>query len=131
MWKELTTAISHADWIGIRAVKEISSKHSVRNGLPKRNGKTLSMGGMIEVIFKGSLRYAATNSLILSSLQNAAEIPYQQALAASEFWIYPFRENTRPKLVGEYNSPLFELLDAISTGEINESLIRLCRKYKN
>jgi predicted Zn-dependent protease len=89
------------------------------------------MGGMIEVMFNGCLGYAATNSLILSSLQNAPEIAYQQALAASEFWIYPFRENTRPKVVGEYNSPLFELLGAISPGKINKSLIRLCRKYKN
>lgn len=40
MWKELTTAIPHADWIGIRAVKETSSNHSVRDGLPKRNAKT-------------------------------------------------------------------------------------------
>jgi hypothetical protein len=48
------------------------------------------MGGMIEVMFNGCLGYTTTNSLILSSLQNAPEIAYQQALAASEFWIYPF-----------------------------------------
>lgn len=134
MWKELTTAISHfdipADWIGIRAVRETARNHYVRDGLPKSNGKSLTMGAMIEVMVNGCLGYAATNSLTLSSLQNAAEIAYKQALAASEFWIYPFRENTRPKVVGEYNSPFFEPLDAISPGEINDLLIRVCQKLK-
>jgi predicted Zn-dependent protease len=134
MWKELTTAISNfnipADWIGIRAVKETTRTHFVRDGLPQSNGKSLTMGAMIEVMVNGSLGYAATNSLTLSSLQNAAEIAYKQAVAASKFWIYPFSENTRPKVVGEYNSPFFEPLDAISPGEINDLLIRICHSLK-
>ncbi|MFM2062126.1 MAG: hypothetical protein RLZZ507_1796 [Cyanobacteriota bacterium] len=134
MWKELTTAISNfnipADWIGIRAVKETTRTHFVRDGLPQSNGKSLTMGAMIEVMVNGSIGYAATNSLTLSSLQNAAEIAYKQAIAASEFWIYPFSENTRPKVVGEYNSPFFEPLDAISPGEINDLLIRICHSLK-
>lgn len=134
MWSELTTAISHfnipADWIGIRAVKETTRTHFVRDGLPQSNGKTLTMGAMIEVMVNGSLGYAATNSLTLSSLQNAAEIAYKQAVAASEFWIYPFSENTRPKVVGEYNSPFFEPLNVISPGEINDLLIRICHSLK-
>ncbi|MFM7372076.1 MAG: TldD/PmbA family protein, partial [Sphaerospermopsis kisseleviana] len=48
MWKELTTAISNfnipADWIGIRAVKETTRTHFVRDGLPQSNGKSLTMG---------------------------------------------------------------------------------------
>lgn len=134
MWSELTTAISHfnipADWIGIRAVKETARSHYVRDGLPKSNGKSLKMGAMIEVMVNGILGYAATNSLTLSSLQNAAEIAYKQAVAASEFWIYPFSENTRPKVVGEYNSPFFEPLNVISPGEINDLLIRICHRLK-
>ncbi|WP_353930621.1 TldD/PmbA family protein [Okeanomitos corallinicola TIOX110] len=134
MWKELTTAISHfnisADWIGIRAVKETARNHYVRDGLPKSNGKSLTMGAMIEVMVNGSIGYAATNSLTLSSLQNAAEIAYKQAIAASEFWIYPFNETHRPKVVGEYNSPFFEPLNSISPGEINDLLIRICHHLK-
>jgi predicted Zn-dependent protease len=134
MWKELTTAISNfnipADWIGIRAVKETTRTHFVRDGLPQSNGKSLTMGAMIEVMVNGSLGYAATNSLTLSSLQNAAEIAYKQAVAASEFWIYPFSKNTRPKVVGEYNSPFFEPLNSISPGEINDLLMRICHGLK-
>ena len=134
MWKELTTAISSfnipADWIGIRAVKETTRNHVVRDGLPQNNGKSLTMGAMIEVMVNGSIGYAATNSLTLSSLQNAAEIAYKQAVAANRFWIYPLSENTRPKVVGEYNSPFIEPLDAISSGEINDLLIRICHSLK-
>ncbi|MBC5794400.1 TldD/PmbA family protein [Sphaerospermopsis sp. LEGE 00249] len=134
MWKELTTAISNfnipADWIGIRAVKETTRTHFVRDGLPQSNGKSLTMGAMIEVMVNGSLGYAATNSLTLSSLQNAAEIAYKQAVAASEFWIYPFSKNTRPKVVGEYNSPFFKPLNSISPKEINDLLMRICHSLK-
>jgi predicted Zn-dependent protease len=63
-------------------------------------------------------------------LQNAAEIAYKQAVAASEFWIYPFSKNTRPKVVGEYNSPFFEPLNSISPGEINDLLMRICHGLK-
>ncbi|AFZ57076.1 TldD/PmbA family protein [Anabaena cylindrica FACHB-243] len=134
MWSELTKAIAHlnipADWIGIRAVKETASIHFVRDGLPKSNGKYLTTGAMLEVMVNGCLGYAATNSLSLPSLQTASQIAYKQALAASEWWIYKFNENTRPKVVGEYNSPFVEPFDAISPGEINDLLIRVCQKLK-
>ena len=68
---ELKKAIAHlnipADWVGIRAVKTTSTDHSVRDGLPQSNGKSLNMGAMIEVIVNGCLGYAATNSLHISS----------------------------------------------------------------
>ena len=134
MWKQLTTAISHlnipADWVGIRAVKTTSTHHSVRDGLPQNNGKSLNMGAMIEVIVNGCLGYAATNSLHISSLQKAAEIAYKQALAASKWWIYPVSENIRPQVVGEYNSPFLEPFNTISPGEINDLLIRICQQLK-
>ncbi|MBD2570469.1 TldD/PmbA family protein [Anabaena lutea] len=134
MLSELTKAISQlnipADWIGIRAVKETSRSHYVRDGLPQSNGQSLTMGAMLEVMVNGCLGYAATNSLALPSLQNAAEIAYKQALAASEWWIYPVSESIRPKVVGEYKSPFLEPLDAVSPGEINDLLIRICQKLK-
>jgi predicted Zn-dependent protease len=134
MWLELTKALAHfdipADWIGIRAVKETASLHYVRDGLPKSNGKYLTTGAMLEVMVNGCLGYAATNSLSLPSLQNAAQIAYKQALAASKWWIYPFCQNTRPQFVGEYKSPFLEPFNAISPGEINDLLIRICQKLK-
>ena len=134
MWKQLTTAISDlnipADWVGIRAVKTTSTHRAVRDGLPQNNGKSLNMGAMIEVIVDGCLGYAATNSLDSSSLQNAAEIAYKQALLASKWWIYPVSKNTRPQVVGEYKSAFLEPFNVISPGEINDLLIQICEKLK-
>ncbi|MEA5617346.1 TldD/PmbA family protein [Cronbergia sp. UHCC 0137] len=134
MYSELTRTISQlnipADWIGIRAVKATSTTHVVRDGLPQNNGTSLTMGAMLEVMVNGCLGYAATNSLTLTSLQNAAEIAYQQALAAKEWWIYPFEQNIRPHVVGEYKSPLVEPLNALNSGEVNQLLINICRKMK-
>lgn len=134
MWSELTKAIASfdipADWIGIRAVKENSSTRYVRDGIPQANGKSFTMGAMLEVLVNGCIGYAATNSLDLPSLQAAAQTAYQQALAASKWMIYPFSDRERPKVIGEYNSPYLEPLDALSPGEINNLLIRICQTLK-
>ncbi|OUL27594.1 TldD/PmbA family protein [Nostoc sp. 106C] len=134
MFLELTKAIADfnipADWVGIRVVKETASNRHVRDGLPQANGKYSTMGAMLEVLVNGCLGYAATNSLDIASLQAAAEIAYKQALVASEWWIYPFGETERPKVVGEYISPFLEPLDALSPGEINYLLVRICQTLK-
>ncbi|MDB9304840.1 TldD/PmbA family protein [Nodularia spumigena CS-591/12] len=134
MWTELTQAIANidipADWIGIRAVKKNTSTRHVRDGLPQINGKTSTMGAMLEVLVNGCLGYAATNSLELPSLQAAAQTAYKQALAASKWWIYPFQESQRPKVVGEYNSPISQPFDTLSPGEINHLLMRVCQTMK-
>ncbi|MDB9374314.1 TldD/PmbA family protein [Nodularia sphaerocarpa] len=134
MWSELTQAIASfdipADWIGIRAVKKNASTRHVRDGLPQINGKSTTMGAMLEVLVNGCLGYAATNSLELPSLQAAAQTAYQQALAASKWWIYPFQESQRPKVVGEYKSPISQPFDTLSPGEINNLLVRVCQTLK-
>ncbi|AFY32206.1 TldD/PmbA family protein [Calothrix sp. PCC 7507] len=134
MWSELTKAIAQlnvpADWIGMRVVKETATSRYVRDGLPQANGKSFTLGAMLEVLVNGCLGYAATNSLELPALQTAAQTAYNQALAASEWWIYPFRESERPKVVGEYNSPFLEPLDAMGPGEINDLLVRICQTLK-
>ncbi|MEA5581997.1 TldD/PmbA family protein [Nodularia harveyana UHCC-0300] len=134
MLSKLTHAIATlnipADWIGIRAVKENSSTRYVRDGLPQSNGKTSTMGAMLEVLVNGCLGYAATNSLELPSLQAAAQTAYKQALAASKWWIYPFSESQRPKVVGEYHSPFVEAFETLNPGEINHLLVRVCESLK-
>ncbi|MBE9217203.1 TldD/PmbA family protein [Plectonema cf. radiosum LEGE 06105] len=135
MWSELKKAINNidvsADWIGIRAVTEISSNRFIRDGLPQSNGKSSTLGAMVEVLVNGCLGYGATNSLDFYSLQAAATAAYKQALAASEWWIYPFQKaSERPKVVGEYISPSVGALDALSPGEINDLLVRICNTLK-
>jgi predicted Zn-dependent protease len=134
MFIELTKAINSlnipANWIGIRAVQESSTTSYVRDALPQANNKSLTLGAMVEVMVNGCIGYAATNSLTLSSLQTAAEIAYKQALTASKWWIHPFNQNARPKIVGEFNSPFLQPLNTITSQEINELLMRICQKLK-
>ena len=135
MLSELTKAIASIDipanWLGIRAVKETSSTRYVRDGLPQSNGKSFTNGAMLEVLVDGCVGYAATNSLQIDSLRQAAQLAYQQAIAAKKSWIHPFQEERiRPKVVGQYTSPFVKPLDSLSPGEINDLLIRICRTLK-
>jgi predicted Zn-dependent protease len=135
MWSELTKAIAQinipADWLGIRVVKETSFTCHVRDGIPQSNGKYSTMGFMLEVMISGCIGYAATNSLAIQDLQAAAQKAYTQALAASEWWIHPFGvENQRPKVVGQYISPFLKPFDALSPGEINDLLVRVCHTLR-
>jgi predicted Zn-dependent protease len=116
-----------ADWIGLRAVKETSSIRSIRDGHPQSNGKSLDQGVMVEVLVNGQMGYGATNSLTFDAIQAAATAAYHQAQAASDWAIYPFTADIRPKAVGTYIAPFQKPLDALSPGEINELLVRICQ----
>jgi predicted Zn-dependent protease len=135
MWFELTKVLKAinlpADWIGIRAVRETNSTRFVRDAVPQANGKSFTMGAMVEVMVKGCLGYAATNSLDQPSLLAAAQKAYNQAIAARKWWIYPFQEKSeRPKVVGEYISPYSKPFNDLSPGEINDVLVKTCKTLK-
>jgi predicted Zn-dependent protease len=134
MISELQRAIANlkvpAEWIGLRLVKETMSYRSVRDGLPQNNGKSLSQGVMVEVMVNGQIGYGATNSLHTESLNAAATTAYQQAAAASQWAIYPLSAAVRPKVVGHYTSPFVKPLDALTPGEINDLLVRICQTLK-
>ena len=126
----LSTLDLPADWVGLRAVKETASCRNVRDGLPQGNSKQLSYGTMVEVLVNGQIGYGAVNSFQPEHLRLAAKAAYRQALAASQWAIYPMTPVTRPKVVGSYTSPFLKPLEAIAPGEINELLIRLCQTLK-
>ncbi|GAB4379868.1 MAG: TldD/PmbA family protein [Elainellaceae cyanobacterium] len=134
MISELSKAIASldvpADWVGLRAVKETATSRYVRDGIPQSNGKSSSQGVMVEVLVNGQIGYGATNSLQLEKIQAAAQTAYQQALAASQWAVYPFTLAARPKVVGQYTSPFLKPLNALTAGEINDLLIRLCQTLK-
>ncbi len=131
MISELSQALAAinlpADWIGLRAVKENASTHYVRDGLPQRNGKSLNQGIMVEVLVNGQIGYGAVNSFRFESLYAAAKSAYQQAIAASQWAIHPLTIAVRPKVVGQYFSPMVKPLDALSPGEVSDLLVRLCQ----
>ncbi len=128
--KALASLDISADWIGLRQVKETAGYHSVRDGLPQHNGKSTTQGVMVEVMVNGQIGYGATNSLHIASLQTAATAAYQQAVAASRWAIYPLTPAVRPKVVGQYFSPFVQPLNALTSQEINQVLIKICQNLK-
>jgi predicted Zn-dependent protease len=128
--KVLSTLDIAADWVGLRAVKETTGYRSMRDGLPQDNGKSAKQGVMVEVLVNGQIGYGAVNSFQGDRIQIAAEMAYQQAVAASQWAIYPMTTSARPKVVGQYTSPFLKPLDALSAGDINDLLLRLCQTLK-
>jgi predicted Zn-dependent protease len=119
-----------ADWVGLRATQETSTMRSARDGRPTTNGTSFTEGLMVEVLAKGQIGYAATHLLTPESVQAAAQLAYQQAVAASAWKIYPTPPSVRPPVTGSYTSPLLKPFEAMSPGEINEILIKLCDYLK-
>ncbi|MBD2465640.1 TldD/PmbA family protein [Oscillatoria sp. FACHB-1407] len=128
--KVLSTLEIPADWVGLRAVKEAIAYRSVRDGLPQDNSKSTNYGVMVEVLVNGQIGYSAVNSLQPEQIQQAAAIAYQQALAASQWAIYPMTVAARPKVVGQYTSPFLKPFDVMTAGEVNDLLVRLCQTLK-
>lgn len=119
-----------ADWVGLRASREIVRTRSVRDGIPTTNGTQLNQGVMLEVLVNGQMGYAATNSFRIEDLQVAAQSAHRRAVAASEWTLCPTPLTARPKVVGYYATPVEKPFDAMSAGEINEVLIRVCQQLK-
>lgn len=119
-----------ADWIGLRASREVIRQRSVRDGLPTDNGTQLNQGVMVEVLVNGQIGYAATNSFRLADLQAAATAAQQRAIAASEWNVAKTPLAARPKVVGYYATPVEKAFDLLSPGEINDLLIQVCQRLK-
>ncbi|MFK8185538.1 MAG: TldD/PmbA family protein [Phormidesmis sp.] len=119
-----------ADWIGIRASKEISSWRAMRDGKPQQNERGVNQGAMVEVLAGGQFGYSATNQLTAEALRAAAKRAYAQAIATSQWAIHPFTPSVRPPVKGTYTSPYQQALDALSVQDINDLLRQLCDRLK-
>ncbi len=119
-----------ADWIGIRAMKESSSRRAMRDGLPQQNERGLSQGAMVEVLAQGQFGYSATNQLTPEAIRAAAQRAYEQAIATSRWAVHRFTQSVRPAVKGEYISPYQQTLDTLGVSEINDMLRKLCEQLK-
>jgi predicted Zn-dependent protease len=118
------------DWLGLRKSREIAIARSARDGMPQNNGTTISEGVMVEVLVNGQIGYGATNILTPIGVRAAATAAYEQALAASEYRLYPVTTTQRPKVVGQYVSPTLQPFNALTPGEISEQLSKICHTLK-
>ena len=129
--KKLLSQINiSADWIGLREVREKGTYRVIRDGNPQANGAGTSHGIMVEVLANGQFGYYATNDMSISGIQNAAAKAKAQAIHASEYSLYSFSEDARPKATGEYESSFSKAAGSVSAGEINEILLAGCDALK-
>jgi predicted Zn-dependent protease len=119
-----------ADWVGIRALREVATRRSMRDGHPEGNGRSRDQGAMVEVLVEGHLGYAATNQLTLVGLRAAANTAYQQAKMAAPWQIHRFPTDIRPTVSGQYRSAVGQPLDSLSAGDINDLLARICHELQ-
>lgn len=119
-----------AEWVGLRSVREAVRYRHVRDQIPQKNSRFISQGVMVEVLVNGQIGYSASNSIAPESIQAAANRAYHQAVAASQWAVYPFTTAVRPKVVGQYCSPYVKPFDVLTPGEINDLLIHLCKTLK-
>ncbi|MEM8602851.1 MAG: TldD/PmbA family protein [Cyanobacteria bacterium P01_H01_bin.121] len=91
-----------ADWVGLRLIKERQIIYEVRDGQPRSPAAHTSYGAMVEVLAQGQLGYAATPIVNKQGLQSAARRAYGQAIAASQWSIFPFTRAVRPTETGHY-----------------------------
>ena len=128
--KELLNFIDiKADWIGIREVKELTTYRAVRDGNPKANDRELTHGLLIEVLSNGQFGYYGTNKFDPNSIQYAAQNALKQANIASDWSVYKFSEDVRPKAVGDYIS-YREEKNEISPKVLNNILLKSNKKIK-
>jgi predicted Zn-dependent protease len=126
----LNSILVPVDWIGLRQVREVGIVRSARDGMPQNNSKTISEGVMVEVLINGQIGYGATNIITPAGIQTAATAAYHQAVAASEYQLYPVTTAQRPQVIGQYSSPRVPGLNSLTPGEINEELNKICRALK-
>lgn len=122
----LSTLDLPVEWMGLRAVQETAGYRHARDGQPQGNGKRLTQGVMVEVLVDGQIGYGSVNSFQPDRIRAAAQRAYEQAIAAAPWGVFKFSITTRPKVTGQYISPFLKPLDALSPGEINDLLVRLC-----
>ncbi len=116
-----------ADWIGIRLVQETATTRSVRDGQPQCNHSMINWGAMVEVLVNGQMGYGATNLLTPAGWQIAATAAVQQAMATGGDRLHNWSIEQRPRVKGEYISPIAQPLDKLSVGEINDLLVKICQ----
>lgn len=118
------------DWVGLRQVSETTTSRCVRDGKPQANRRSQTQGIMVEVLAKGQFGYAATNQLNQASIQAAAKIAYQQAVAAAQWSIHSFTPDQRPPAAGQYHSPFLRAVNTLSAKEISDLLQQVCQTLK-
>jgi predicted Zn-dependent protease len=128
--KLLNSIDVHADWLGLRYVKEDTTLRVVRDGNPEVNTRESKQGVMVEVLVDGQFAYHGTSRMDAAGINAAATKAVALAKAASRYNIHPFTEKVRPKANGSYQSNFKAGSDALSPGALSELLVKASKELK-
>ncbi|MEN9273388.1 MAG: TldD/PmbA family protein [Gloeomargarita sp. DG02_4_bins_56] len=116
-----------ADWIGLRLVRETTTRHHLRDGHPQGHGQETTWGAMVEVSVQGRLSYCATTQVTPAGLQQAAQTAYRQAQLTLP---RTHAVAARPPVKGHYTTPAAQPWRAVSPQELSEILVKICHSLK-
>ena len=129
MFADLLTVLEtlpfSADWVGLRAVRETRQQRTLRDQILDNHGTILSQGVMVEVLVQGQIGYGAIHSLLPHRIMEAAQVAYNQAIAASHWRLYPTELSSRPAIVGHYATPVETHFGTLNPTEVIEILHRV------
>lgn len=129
--KQLLDSIKiEADYISLRSVSNKSISLSVRNELFEGLTSSDDHGVMVEVMIKGQIAYAATNSFEPTAIQRCALQAKKSAEAAHRFGLFHFNEQVRPPVIGSYISPAKNAIEHFKPKEATDLLMDLSLAMK-
>ncbi len=98
--------VPDVEFCSLRIVREKTDYLALTRGVVMPPGSMESVGGMVTVIHRGGLGYAATSDLSESGLRNAIEQARKWAERVADHVVFNFSSLSMPHPKGEYASPV-------------------------
>ena len=98
--------VPDVEFCSLRIVREKTDYLALTRGVVMPPGSMESVGGMVTVIHRGGLGYAATSDLSEAGLRNAIERARKWADRVADHVVFNFSSISMPHPKGEYASPV-------------------------
>ncbi len=114
----LNTFAKDCDWLGLRYVRELTQRRSLRDGKPEGNHVELQRGLMMEVAADGGFAYAATSDLSPTGLRQCFLRGRALAQGTAACQLTPFSPHLRGSTQARYRGPSERALSSASLQEV-------------
>jgi predicted Zn-dependent protease len=127
---QLQALKSHADWVGLRYVREQTTHRVIRNDSPDMNRTSVDEGVMVEVLVDGHFGHAGTSDTSAVGVRRAFDRAMATTRSAAAQKVFPFTTKQRPVARGAFESPRQQRLSDTPLSEITDSLLAASRAMK-
>lgn len=125
--RDFRAAAPAVDFCSLRVVEETSERASVRQDVPEPPHRSVDRGGMITVIDRGGLGYAATGDLSAAGLRAAAERASAMAALSRGRSNVDYADVAMPRPEGAYAGPVARDPATLSLADRFDLLAAVCR----